>query len=523
MLVQKPRRPRPKRTQITDVKSVSAPVGGINARDSIAEMPPTDAIVMENWFPGTTNIAVRNGSQAWTQAIPGLVESLMAYSAQDGTRTLFAAAGAGIYDAKQKNHVNTAVVTGLTSAQWQHTNFGTPGGEFLVCVNGADPLQLFDGSNWQAVTALSTPIAITGIDTSSLIAVAPYKSRLIFLEKNSLRFWYLPVLQLGGAAASFDLGSQFRLGGYLMAFASWNMDTVQGPQDYAAFISSEGEVAIYQGYDPSIPGAWSLTGVFRIGRPIGRRCCQKVGSDVYVISVDGLYPLSAALLADRSQNSKALSNKITNLINLDVQLYGGNLGWQVVLYPTGNKLIINVPQIAGQVQYQYVMNTITGAWTKFTGWQAACWEVMGDQLFFGTLNRVVLADVGVNDSHKQISTDLKVAFSDFGASGQQKQWTMVRPVFSSDDDFSVNAIMNMDFADNAANAALTLPKSIGASSWNFAIWDSAPWAQGMRTRLTWETVGGIGFYASLRLQTLSKAAQVSLQSIDYAFLAGGVL
>jgi hypothetical protein len=42
--------------------------------------------------------------------------------------------------------------------------------------------------------------------------------------------------------------------------------------DYAAFITSEGQVAVYSGADPASSTTWSLVGVFDIGAPIGRRC-----------------------------------------------------------------------------------------------------------------------------------------------------------------------------------------------------------------------------------------------------------
>lgn len=447
MLAMKPRRPKPTRQQVAQPRSIPAPIGGLNARDSIAAMPETDALVMTNWFPTPTNVEVRGGCQNWASGFIGWVETLMVYRGQSGAQKMFAAVGGAFHDVSGPGAITDGpgFVNGLSSTRWQYTNFGTPGGQFMVCVNGADKMQLYNGSTWQQVTGVSVPIAITGVDTALLIAVAPFQSRLIFIENNSARFWYLPVNQIGGAALSFDLSSQFRLGGYLMAFADWNVDTVDGPQSYATFISSEGEVVVYQGYDPSIPGAWTKVGTFRIGRPIGRRCFQKVGSDLYVISADGLFPLSAAMLTDRSQENKAVSNKITNLINTDVQAYGSNFGWQVILYPLGNKIIVNVPQVENATQYQYVMNTITGAWCKFQYWNAACWELYNDAIYFGANGYVMLADVGTSDNGTAIPTDLKPAFSNFGSPGQQKQWTMVRPMFTADNDFTVTCALNVDF------------------------------------------------------------------------------
>jgi hypothetical protein len=89
--------------------------------------------------------------------------------------------------------------------------------------------------------------------------------------------------------------------------ATWTIDNVSGMDDYAAFITSEGEVAIYQGYDPAQISTWSLIGIFNIGRPIGTRCIARHESDVLCITADGITPLSKALLTDREQSARRSS------------------------------------------------------------------------------------------------------------------------------------------------------------------------------------------------------------------------
>lgn len=42
--------------------SLPSPIGGLNARDSVANMKGTDALQMDNWFPQTTDVAVRRGT-----------------------------------------------------------------------------------------------------------------------------------------------------------------------------------------------------------------------------------------------------------------------------------------------------------------------------------------------------------------------------------------------------------------------------------------------------------------------------
>lgn len=512
------------RRQIAQTSTVPAPVGGLNARDSIANMPPTDAYAISNWemFPGY--LQVRKGSQNWATGITGTVETLACYSPVNGSRQLFAAAGANIYDATTQGAIGAAVVTGNTSARWQHVNFANSAGQWLYMVNGQDAPQLYNGTSWQAVTNASAPISITGITDglTSLITVTSFKNRLYFIAKNTFHVWYLGVNAVGGAATLFDMSSLFKLGGSLMTCFPWSLDTVAGPQDYMAFVSTEGEVVVYQGYDPSQVGSWSQLGVFRMGRPVGRRCYRKVGSDVVVMCADGLIPLSQEMLTDRKQQSIATTDKIRNAVNADFQAYNTHFGWQVMLHPIGNKLLINVPQVENSVQYQYVMNTITGAWTIYNGWNAACYELMGDQLFYGTSGKVVWCDTGVSDAGVPITTLLSPAYSYFGAPAQNKQYTMVRPTIAADGSIGITYALSVDYRPVQPNASLVLPPGTGASLWNVAPWNTSYWSQTSVIRLGWESVSGVGYAASLNLRTISSVSNVQLIAIDYGYQLGGV-
>jgi hypothetical protein len=584
------------RAQILQTSSVPAPIGGLNSRDSIAAMPPTDAIMMVNWFPTPTTIDVRGGSLDWGTGMTGWVETIMVYNGSTNTK-MFAVAGTVLYDVTLQGVAVANPLNNIGSARWSYINFGTPGGQFLVACDGVGRTKVYDGNGWsnvfnaatgfnsitsitnsgttatlttgsahgystgqQVTVSGATPaayngtynITVTGTNTFTYVMattpggnatvvgslsqpaitgstgtqnfnyVTSFKSRLFFIEKNTLHVWYLPVTQIFGAASLLDLSSIFKLGGKLVAAQAWNIDTVAGPNDYIAFLSDRGEVVVYQGYDPTQASTWSLQGVFRVGRPAGPRALQKIGSDLYVVTVDGCVPLSKAMLTDRSQGEYQVSAKIDNLINNDVSTYANNFGWQLTLYPVGNKIIVNVPQVENSIQYQYVCNTITGAWTVFKGWSAACFELMNDRLFFGTNGKVVQCDVGTVDNGIAIQTDLKPAFSAFGAPGQNKQFTMVRPIFSTSGAFGTAAVLNVDFRDATPTSSLNLPSSANASLWDVSLWDVSYWSQDNVVNINWETVYGIGFQASYRLQTISKIS-VSLLAIDYGYQMGGVL
>jgi hypothetical protein len=513
------------KTQIAQTKTVPAPIGGLNARDSIAEMPPTDAVAISNWFPTTSSLIVRNGSANWATGLPAWVETLAVYSPNSGSRQLFGASGGNLYNCTAQGAVGAPVVTGNTSNRWQYVNFSNPGGQWLYLVNGQDSPQLYNGSSWQAVTAASSPISITGVTDglTNLIAVTAFKSRLYFIAKNTFHVWYLAVNAVGGAATLLDLSSIFQLGGYLIAAFSWTWNNVAGPQDYMVFLSSEGEGVIYQGYDPSQSGSWSQVGTFRMGRPVGYRCWARVGTDVMIMCADGLIPLTQEILNDRQSPQAEVTLKIRNAIQQDFQNYSTHFGWQVILHPMGTKLFINVPQSEDSVQYQYVMNTITSAWTVFNGWNAACFALMGDQLFYGTQNKVILCDTGATDLGASIQTNLIPAYSYFDAPGQNKQFTMCRPTFSLTGNIGISVGLSVDYRPVTLNASLSLPPSTGTSFWNTSLWNIAPWSQTSVIRLAWESVTGVGYAASLNMATLSNISNVSLIAIDYVYQMGGVL
>lgn len=513
------------RQQTALTQSTPAPIGGLNARDALAAMSPNDAIILDNMFPTPTSVDLRSGYTKFVTGIAAHVESLMVWNGSSASK-LIAAAGTAFYDVTTTGAVGAAVVTGNTNARWQHINMGTTGGQYLICVNGADSMQLYDGTTWQAVTAVSAPIAITGVATNIIAHINMYKTRMFLIEEASFNVWYLPVNSIGGAATKLDMSPLFRLGGYMMAMATWSIDNAAGAQEYAVFISSEGEVVIYSGTDPSVAANWVIGPKFRMGRPIGRRCFENVGSDLYIVCADGLFPLSKALLTDRSQTQDALSDKISNLIDSDVVLYGANFGWECKLYTIGSKIIVNVPQTENAKQRQYVMNTISGAWCRFTNWNANCFAVMGDTLYFGsnlgaTANSafVAKADSGFSDAGAYISGEAKTAFQYFGALGREKHFTMVRPIITTAGNVQISLSMDVDFGNRRPTNTPTFSGNAG-TLWNTALWNTFPWADVSEIKKNWQSVAGIGTVGALHMLVVNNKSAFSWQSVDYMYKVG---
>ena len=57
--------------------SIPAPLGGWNARDSLAEMSPMDAVQLTNFFPTPSDVTLRKGYTKYSTGISGQVNTLM--------------------------------------------------------------------------------------------------------------------------------------------------------------------------------------------------------------------------------------------------------------------------------------------------------------------------------------------------------------------------------------------------------------------------------------------------------------
>ena len=327
---------------------------------------------------------------------------------------------------------------------------------------------------------------------------------------------------VGGAATAFDLSNLCQRGGYLVTMATWSYDNGRGMDDYAVFVTSEGEVIVYQGTDPASASTWSLVGVYAIGSPIGRRCFVKYGGDLLLITKDGVVPMSKIQTSTIVTSRVNITDKIQSAVSEATTLYGTNLGWQIQVFPPENMLILNVPVGVG-MQEQYVMNTITGAWCNWTGMPANNWELWNDALYFGGNGAVYKAWNGNNDNGANITGEALPAFSYFGSGTQKKRIPMVRPLIAADSTAGVLIGLNTDFVLSPPTGAPSFTPST-ASVWDTATWDSGVWGSGdLEMKTDWQSVFGTGFCASLHMIVETNSANLQWIATDYVIEDGGVV
>jgi len=654
--------------------SLTAPIGGWNARDSIAQMPPTDAVVLNNLYPTPTDVQLRLGYTQYSLlttttgvvaissitylgvlatlttasahglttgakvsisgAVPteyngiftitvtgattftytmtytpasnastvgsyviGLtapVDTLMNYSGPVSEK-LFAASGTKIYNAGTA--VATVAYDGITNDHIQYVNIANNGGHYISAVNGSDSALVYNGTDWIVVASTSTaqtissithvgavatlttgaahnlatgnqvtiagasPAAyngtyvitvtgtttftytmgstpstnattagsytvalyVTGVNSNDFVNVNLFKNRLYYIQKNSLKFWYLPTDAIGGAATEFDLGGIARRGGYLQAMGTWTIDAGQGADDYAVFVTNNGEVIVYNGIDPSDPTQWALKGVWQLGDTFNRKCFLKWSGDLLLLTQDGLVPLASALQSSRLDPRINITDKIFYAISQAVTQYQANYGWQIVYYASPNMLLINVPVSDGT--QQFVMHTISKAWASFSGIQATSFELHNQSLYFGGNGFVGQYWSGYSDNGANINASVQQAYSYFDSAGQTKRFTLVRPTFQTDNGVpTVLCGMNVDFDyQNSLGAVAFNPASTSLGSWDNGIWDQTTWGGNLSINRIWQGVTGLGFAGGINMSLASQGIDVHWVSTDFVMERGGVL
>lgn len=494
-------------------ESVPAPIGGWNARDPLANMAATDAVILDNWFPRTGDVLLRLGSYDWATGLPGNVNSLMTYASPTGSN-LFAGAGTEIFDVTSQGAVGASVYSGLTNVKFQYLNFTNTAGNFLYLVNGEDSAIIYNGVAWSnpSVTNLG------GLTTADFSAVSSWKHRIFFVEKESMNLWYLGIDEISGDAHKIDFGSLFKAGGKIVEVATWTIDGGYGMDDNLVIITSKGEIAVYRGTDPTDADTFLLVGVYQAGSPVTGRCTVKYGGDLVFISQDGFLPMSAALQSTRVNNRVAISDKISNAVADATADYRSNYGWQAILFSKQNMLLFNIPVNPGIESQQFVMNTITKQWCRFTGWNANAFELVDDNLYFGANGKVVRAWDGEADSDVAIDSEVKTAFNYF--KGNEKQFQLARPIFNSNQAPAPAFGLNVDFSDEDVTASIQVTQT--QALWDVALWDVGVWG-GFQIYKTWQGIRGVGFCAALRMKMSTTTLELSWAATDYVYTTGAIL
>jgi hypothetical protein len=191
---------------------------------------------------------------------------------------------------------------------------------------------------------------------------------------------------------------------------------------------SSGEMLLYYGNDPALASAWQMIGRYRVAQPVSIRAICTYGGDSFVTTFDDYLPLQQQLVALKI-GAMPPRSKVSKAVQAAIKLNRNAFGWQALYYPKGRMLIFNVPNPDGTFD-QHVCNTALPdqPWCRFKGWNASCFGLLGDNLYFGGAGgNVYQADSGNADLGLDIYATGQQAWNKL-KTANNKRMPNVRPI-----------------------------------------------------------------------------------------------
>ena len=491
------------------VDSFPAPTGGLVSNRNLAmsrgPQDPPAAAILDDWFPLSASVITRRGYRLWSP-LPGAtpVKSMFTYLS-GSTKQMFAANTTSVFNTTVES-APVSVVGGKTSGNWHVVQFSTAGGAFLIGVNGSDPAIQYDGTAW-TVPTITFPAPYASMTTADLAYVWAYKQRIWFIQKNSLNAWYLPVDSIGGVLTLWPMGGVFVFGGSLMWGHAWSLDTggSGGLSEQCVFTTTEGEVAAYQGLSPDVDQGWTKAGLYRIGKPLGRRAFMRAGGDLVIGTSVGFVALSKAANSDfAALGAGAVSYPIEDDW-ADAVDNRGKDDWRVQLWADGQMVLVAPPIIDGENPIALVSNSNTGKWCRFRGWNITAMTVFDGKLFFGSTDGSVRWGwVGGSDEGVTYNPRVLPLFSDFGTPASRKTLKEAKATTRSPYGSKVQVTGHTNFNAKFPPAP-PIDTNVGDDLWNVGLWDVAMWGSSNYsvTDGDWRSIAGAGHDLSVGVQLSS--------------------
>jgi hypothetical protein len=518
------------------VVALPAPVAGINAVDPIAVIPPQFCLSAVNLIADGRTMKVRPGyrnhaSNVGTEDTG--VRGIIPFAGGDSANNeLFATTEDGIYTVTAGGDGPWVADVSFGTADDESgfgvwTNFvGDNGTHYAFYADESNGLYRYDeGGAWAAVTD------ITGVDETTLVFCHMHKGRMWFVERDTGTAWYLASGSIAGAATSFNFGNKFIHGGHLVGLWSWTVDGGEGIDDHLVAVSSQGDVMVYKGEDPSSVATWTLVGQYYVGvPPAGRRIAQSQGGDLYILSQYGVIPLTRLMNGALVQQENAqLSRNISPLIADRLERTRSANGWEMRNVPGTNIYLVGTPLIEGDPDVQFVLSTRTAGWTVFEGLPYLTGDVFNGTFYFGDLENSVWILEGDEDGVAEdgsggddITWSLQTVFSENGEIGMFHRAQFIRAVFLAAGAPGISIAARFDYDTSPVDAPPAPVDVSGLALWDVAIWDSAIWGSQAVPIQQVYGAAGIGRAVSVSMRGASNV-ETGLVRFDLIFDTGGML
>ncbi len=525
---QHPRRTTPRRassTQAHEAYAFPAPLKGIDVSQPLPGGDVQTSIRCENLIPRVLGLQLRRGYTRWVSNMGTEIRSLMQYHPAVGDPKLFCANSDGeVFDvtAAQASTVTpTPVLTAATGphkGEWTSLNFTTPAGvHYLLMVTPAGGYYVYNGTVFTEIVAGTGPLQIDGVDPKTFSYVTVYKNRVVFIEHESTRAWYLPVGEVAGVATEFDFGAMLPNGGELSMLVNWTYDggggtgSSTGLSNKLVVIADQGDVLVYGGDDIDAATDFRVEGRWYIGRvPVGSRFASQYLQDVAILSERGLCFMSELMRGEGFFGNTATASNINAELATLVSRTLTSRYWEVRFLPHEQLMIVNVPDYNREnVQWAYEVNN--RAFCTLKGIPMLTVDTFDGRSFCGdTAGHVWWIFEGQSDGDvdgvagNDLTGNLVTAFTPMGEGIRVKRLLMCRASFISQTAPGVQLKLNKEWNLGLPSGAPTYLRA-GQNFWDQGKWDKAVWSGAGSTYEWWVGAEGAGRYASLALQVRGAA------------------
>ena len=267
---------------------------------------------------------------------------------------------------------------------------------------------------------------------------------------------------------------------------------------------------------------------------MGMNAHIQVGGDLLIATVDGILPTSGAITKGKAELELAAVTRNIKPMWRDEVLEKREHPWTLCNWGEYGGIFVTLPYGEPGQRRCLAVNSATGAWCRFTGWDAMCWIRMSGDMFFGTQDGIIMqADRGGYDDGLPYVATLVGGWEMFQSPAQTITWRQARASLSR------RVPVSHSFRSCPRPPILSLPcrrhRMAGIDPgaldlWDEGLWDAALWdAGGAPTPVVrntgWVTIGMTGFsHAPIVQVTVAQAAKpiVELITIAATFERAGI-
>lgn len=327
-----------------DSITLPPPIGGWNTRDTLTEMPPTDAVIFENAVVRDGKVMRRQGINDFPAQMGGEYfdtwlprqSSLVQIDFVDSVNGKMPRLSAFVLNETTGNTrlvmfdptVTSRVPWFIMFEGFDATNNPNPTGAEWDSIRFANRT-IFVGAKTGDIpiyydsvgTFLNTITPLTGLledgvplnkaTRGRFFKVESHGSRLFYLEKGTMNIWYMKEPgEYTGEMGYFDVSFIAKKGKEIVELAEWTRAGSDTINTLLVAVTDAGEVLMWKGSDPEEADDWELFGKFYIPRPLGNNCVCQVGSDLFIMTEQGIYNCDAFTSMSNDVKLKSFSDKI---------------------------------------------------------------------------------------------------------------------------------------------------------------------------------------------------------------------